>query len=120
MVVFFNLYDVKGLLFVVIEDNDLVFFFEDKMFYNMKGEVLEDYYIILFGKVDIKCEGDDIMLFVVGKQVNIVFEVVVKFLERGIEVEVLDFCSLFFLDEEVIFILLEKINWLIIIDEVNL
>lgn len=67
VVVFFMLYDVKGLLLVVIEDDDLVIFFEDKIFYNMKGEVLEGYYIILLGKVDIKWEGFDVIIVVIGK-----------------------------------------------------
>nr|WGD81454.1 hypothetical protein P5659_00365 [Bacillus subtilis] len=35
-----NPYDSKGLLLAAIEDNDPVFFFEDKTSYNMKGEVL--------------------------------------------------------------------------------
>ncbi|MHC5563815.1 acetoin:2,6-dichlorophenolindophenol oxidoreductase subunit beta [Bacillus spizizenii] len=114
-----NPYDAKGLLLAAIEDNDPVFFFEDKTSYNMKGEVPEDYYTIPLGTADIKREGGDVTLFAVGKQVNTALEAAAKLSEKGIEAEVLDPRSLSPLDEEAIFTSLEKTNRLIIIDEAN-
>lgn len=114
-----NPYDAKGLLLAAIEDNDPVFFFEDKTSYNMKGEVPEDYYTIPLGKADIKREGNDVTLFAVGKQVNTALEAAAQLSERGIEAEVLDPRSLSPLDEDAIFTSLEKTNRLIIIDEAN-
>lgn len=74
IVMFFMFYDVKGLLKVVICDDDLVFFFEYKCVYCLiKGEVFEDDYIFLIGKVDVKREGDDIMVIIYGFCVYFVF-----------------------------------------------
>lgn len=56
-------YDVKGLFKVVVCDLDLVLFFENKKCYKLiKEDVLEDDYIVLIGKVNVFCEGVDIMV----------------------------------------------------------
>src|SRR5512136_516262 len=55
-------HDVKGLLFTAIEDENPVLFVEDKMMYNMKGEVPEGYYTVPFGKAAVHHEGKDITI----------------------------------------------------------
>lgn len=64
---FLMLYDVKGFLKVVVCDEDLVLFFEYKCVYCLiKGEVLVDDYVLLIGKVDVKWEGEDIIVIIYG------------------------------------------------------
>lgn len=65
------MYDVKGFLLLFIELNDLVLYFEYKKVYCfLKEEVLEEYYIVFLGKVDVKCEGEDLIVFCYGLMVN--------------------------------------------------
>lgn len=52
---------------VVIRDNNLVIFVENKLLYRKKGFVLEDDYVIEIGKVDIKREGIDVIVIIYGR-----------------------------------------------------
>jgi pyruvate dehydrogenase E1 component beta subunit len=112
-------YDAKGLLLSAIEDNDPVFFFEDKTLYNMKGEVPEDYYTIPLGKADVKREGSDLTIVAIGKQVQTALQAAETLSKKGIQVEVVDPRSLSPLDEGAILDSVAKTNRLIIIDEAN-
>src|SRR5262249_21392256 len=55
-------YDAKGLLKTAIRDDNPVVFFEDKMMYQLKGEVPAGEYTIPFGVADIKRAGTDITI----------------------------------------------------------
>src|SRR5213594_3992150 len=55
-------YDAKGLLKTAIRDDNPVIFFEDKMMYQLKGQVPEGDYTIPFGVADIKRAGTDITI----------------------------------------------------------
>ncbi len=46
-------YDAKGLMKTAIRDDNPVVFFEDKMMYQLKGEVPEEEYTIPFGVADV-------------------------------------------------------------------
>lgn len=112
-------YDAKGLLLAAIEDQDPVFFFEDKTLYNMTGDVPEEYYTLPIGKADVKREGSDITIFAVGKQVNTALQAAEQLASKGIDAEVLDPRSLSPLDEEAVLASVEKTNRLVIVDEAN-
>ncbi|MGN9864046.1 alpha-ketoacid dehydrogenase subunit beta [Bacillus swezeyi] len=112
-------YDAKGLLLAAIEDQDPVFFFEDKTLYNMTGDVPEEYYTLPIGKADVKREGSDITIFAVGKQVNTALQAAEQLASKGIDAEVLDPRSLSPLDEEAVLSSVEKTNRLVIVDEAN-
>lgn len=68
----------------MICDNDFVIFFEYKLFYMCEGDVLEEFYVILFGEVNVMCDGDDVMIVMYGWMVYFVMDVVVKFVKDGI------------------------------------
>src|SRR6516165_9410822 len=53
-------YDAKGLLKAAIRDENPVLFFEDKMMYQLKGNVPEGDYTIPLGVAEIKRPGSDI------------------------------------------------------------
>ncbi|MEC1262729.1 alpha-ketoacid dehydrogenase subunit beta [Bacillus swezeyi] len=112
-------YDAKGLLLAAIEDQDPVFFFEDKTLYNMTGDVPEEYYTLPIGKADVKREGADVTIFAVGKQVNTALQAAEQLASKGIDAEVLDPRSLSPLDEEAVLASVEKTNRLVIVDEAN-
>jgi acetoin:2,6-dichlorophenolindophenol oxidoreductase subunit beta len=110
-------YDAKGLLLASIEDDDPVVFFEDKILYNMTGEVPEGYYTIPLGKADIKRTGSDLTIVAIGKQVHTALKAADQLAKKGIEVEVVDPRSLSPLDEDTILDSVAKTNRVIIIDE---
>ncbi len=110
-------YDAKGLLLASIEDDDPVVFFEDKVLYNMTGEVPPDYYTIPLGKADVKREGSDLTIVAIGKQVQTALTAAQMLAKNGVEVEVIDPRSLSPLDEDSILSSVEKTNRLVIVDE---
>ncbi|WP_248923936.1 alpha-ketoacid dehydrogenase subunit beta [Paenibacillus hamazuiensis] len=112
-------HDAKGLLLAAIEDNDPVFFFEDKTLYNMTGEVPEEYYTIPLGKADIKRAGSDLTIVAIGKQVHTALTAAEQLAKKGIEAEVIDPRSLSPLDEDTILSSVKKTNRIIVIDEAN-
>src|SRR5207237_1148403 len=52
--------DAKGLLAAAIRDDDPVIFCENKMLYDVKGEVPEGEYVIPLGQPDVKRAGSDV------------------------------------------------------------
>lgn len=132
MVMLFNFYDVKGLLIVCIENDDLVIFFEFKCFYNglfdgyydclvmfwfkyLVSQVLDGYYKVLLDKVVIVCFGVVLIVLIYGIMVYVV-QVVVD--EIGLDVEIIDLCSFWLLDLEIIVVLVKKIGCCVIVYEV--
>lgn len=112
-------YDAKGLLLSVIEDNDMVIFFEDKTLYNMKGEVPEGHYVIPLGQAEVKREGKDLTIVAIGKQVHTAAKAAEQLAEKGIETEIIDPRTLSPFDEDTVLESVAKTNRLIIIDEAN-
>ncbi len=110
-------HDVKGLLFTAIEDENPVLFIEDKMMYNMKGEVPEGYYTVPFGKAAIRHEGKDITVVATMRMVHKALAVAKELEEKGIGVEVIDPRTLCPLDEETIINSFKKTGKMVIVDE---
>lgn len=114
-----NPYDAKGLLLSAIEDDDPVFFFEDKTLYTMKGNVPEGYYTIPLGKAEVKRNGSDVTIVAIGKQVHTAMEAAEILAKKGIQAEIVDPRSISPLDEDMILRSVEKTNRLVIVDEAN-
>jgi pyruvate/2-oxoglutarate/acetoin dehydrogenase E1 component len=112
-------HDVKGLLFTAIEDENPVLFIEDKMMYNMKGEVPEGYYTIPFGKAAIRNEGKDVTIVATMRMVHKALTVAKEMEEEGIGIEVVDPRTLCPLDKETIINSFKKTGKLVIVDEGN-
>lgn len=132
IVMLLNLYDVKGLLIVLIENDDLVIFFELKWLYNglfdgyyewfvmlwfkyLVSVVFEGYYMVLFDMVVVVWFGNDVMVFMYGMMVYVLFVVVE---EIGIDVEVIDLCMLWLFDFDMIVVLVCKIGCCVVVYEV--
>jgi pyruvate dehydrogenase E1 component beta subunit len=112
-------HDVKGLLFTAIEDENPVLFIEDKMMYNMKGEVPEGYYTVPFGQAAIRREGKDITIVATMRMVHKALNVATELEKEGIEIEVIDPRTLCPLDKETIINSFKKTGKMVIVDEGN-
>ena len=112
-------YDAKGLLNTAIKDDNPVLFLEDKMLYNSKGEVPEEYYTVAFGQADVRREGGDLTIVATFKMVQRALNVAEDLLKEGIEIEVIDPRTLCPLDEKTIIESVKKTGKLITVDEGN-
>lgn len=112
-------YDAKGLLSSAIRDNDPVMFFENKVLYDMEGEVPEENYTIPLGVADVKREGKDLTIVTLGRMVHLSLEAAGKLAGDGVDVEVVDLRSLSPLDEDTILTSVKKTHRLIVVDEAN-
>lgn len=110
-------YDAKGLLNTSIQDENPVLFIEDRMLYNMKGEVPDDYYTIPFGEALIRHEGSDVTIFATFRMVHKALAVANEMEKEGIGIEVIDPRTLYPLDKELIINSFKKTGRLIIADE---
>ncbi|HRN50496.1 MAG TPA: alpha-ketoacid dehydrogenase subunit beta [Anaerolineales bacterium] len=110
-------YDAKGLLKAAIRDDNPVVFFEDKMMYQLKGEVPEEEYIIPLGVADIKREGTDITIVATSSMVQVSMAAADKLAEIGISAEVVDPRCTFPLDKDALINSAKKTSRVIVVDE---
>jgi pyruvate/2-oxoglutarate/acetoin dehydrogenase E1 component len=95
-------YDAKGLLKSAIRDDNPVIFLEHKLLYPFRGLVPEREYTIPLGMCDIKRPGRDVSIIASGYMVWHAMMAAVNLATQGIEVEVLDVCTISPLDEDTI------------------
>jgi acetoin:2,6-dichlorophenolindophenol oxidoreductase subunit beta len=110
-------YDAKGLLKSAIRDENPVIFFEDKLSFQLKGEVPTDEYTIPLGVADIKRDGADITLVGTSSMVDVALEAADTLGEIGIRAEVVDPRTTVPLDTETIINSARKTSRAIVIDE---
>jgi len=95
-------YDAKGLLKAAIRDDNPVIFLEHKFLYSFTGLVPEEEYVLPLGRCDVKREGRDVTVIASGYMVWHAMQAARALAVEGIEVEVIDPCTLAPLDEETI------------------
>src|SRR3989449_1094046 len=83
-------YDAKGLLKTAIRDDNPVIFFEDKMMYQLKGQVPEGEYTIPFGLADIKRAGSDVTIVATSSMVQVSLAAAETLEGLGISAEIVD------------------------------
>jgi len=110
-------YDAKGLLKTAIRDNNAVVFIESKLLYRTKGPVPEEEYTIPLGKASVPREGNDATMITYGRMVPRCLDVVDRFAERGVEIEVIDLRTLIPLDREAIVQSVKKTGRVLIVHE---
>jgi pyruvate dehydrogenase E1 component beta subunit len=114
-----NPYDAKGLLIASIRDDDPVIFFENKVLYNVEGEVPEEPYVVPLGEAEYVREGDDVTIVAIGRMVSMAEEAGEHLADEGIECEIVDPRTTSPLDEETIFESVENTGRLVVVDEAN-
>ncbi|GAC1345492.1 MAG: alpha-ketoacid dehydrogenase subunit beta [Ktedonobacteraceae bacterium] len=110
-------YDAKGLLKTAIRDDNPVIFFEDKMMYQLKGQVPESDYTIPFGIADIKRPGSDITIVATSSMVQIALAAAELLEKIDISAEVVDPRTTFPLDKDTLIESAKKTSRAIVMDE---
>jgi pyruvate/2-oxoglutarate/acetoin dehydrogenase E1 component len=110
-------YDAKGLLKSAIRDDNPVVFIENKITYNLSGEVPDEDYTIPIGKADIKREGQDVTLLATGNMVHYSLKAADELQQEGISCEVIDPRTLRPIDYETIINSVVKTSRLAIVQE---
>lgn len=114
-------YDVVGLLRFALRVDDPVLFLEHKKAYRLiKGQVPDEYYMIPFGKADIKRSGTDITAIAYGLMLHETLNAAERLVDENISVEVLDPRTLNPLDKETILSSVKKTGKVLIVHEDNL
>lgn len=112
-----NAYDAKGLLIEAIRDDDPVIFFENKLLYDLKGEVPDEPYSIPFGEAHVVRAGTDVTIVAFSRMVHIAEQAAQKLAKEGISVEVIDPRTSSPLDEDAILESVAATGRLIVVDE---
>jgi acetoin:2,6-dichlorophenolindophenol oxidoreductase subunit beta len=109
--------DAKGLLKSAIRDDNPVVFFEDKMMYQMKGQVPEGDYTIPLGVADVKRAGTNVTIVGTSSMVHVALAAADVLAEAGISAEVVDPRTTFPLDKETLIASAAKTGRVIVVDE---
>jgi len=112
-------YDAKGLLKSAIRDDNPVLYFVHKLILlgGTKGEVPEEEYTIPLGKADVKREGKDVTVVVIGLMVHRALAAADKLQKEGVSIEVIDLRTAAPLDKKAIIDSVKKTGRLVIMDE---
>ena len=110
-------YDAKGLLKSAIRDDNPVIFFEHKQLYEVEGEVPEEEYTIPLGQADVKRPGTDATIVTYAYMVTKSLAAAEELAKDGIEVEVVDLCTVDPIDEDTILASVRKTHRLVVVQE---
>ncbi|MCH9620688.1 MAG: 2-oxoisovalerate dehydrogenase subunit beta [Chlamydiia bacterium] len=110
-------YDSKGLLKAAIRNNNPVFFLENEMLYNNKGEVPDHDYTVEIGKAKVLNEGKHITLISYSRMIYYCDEVVQEYKKRGIEIELIDLRTIKPLDVGTIVASAKKTGRVVVVEE---
>lgn len=110
-------YDAKGLMKSAIRDNNPVIFLEEKLLYDVEGNVPEGENLIPIGKADVKRTGSDISLISYGRMALKCLEAADELRTHGIDAEVIDLRTLSPLDTETIIRSVSKTGRAVIVHE---
>jgi pyruvate dehydrogenase E1 component beta subunit len=108
--------DAKGLMAAAIRDDNPVVFFEDRMLYNMRGDVPDRDHIVPIGRADVKRDGRDISIIAVSRMVHTALAAADLLAKDGISAEVLDPRSLVPLDIDALVKSVKKTSRAIVVD----
>ena len=110
-------YEVKGLMKAAIRDNNPVIIFEDKLSYQMKGEVPEEEYIIPLGQASVVSQGTDISLIATSSMVQVCQAAAVALARQGISAEVISVRTIAPLDDATLVNSVKKTGRAIVVDQ---
>jgi pyruvate dehydrogenase E1 component beta subunit len=113
-------YDAKGLLKTAVRDPNPTIVFENKMLYNVKGEVPDEEYFIPWGVANIVRPGTDITVVALSDMVDFSLKAAAQAETEGISVEIIDPRTLAPLDLATIIASVKKTGKLVVAHEANL
>jgi len=113
--------DAKGLLKAAIRDDDPVLFFEPvALLAGDKGPVPEEEYVIPLGQAEIKRAGKDATVVAIGAMVRQALAAAETLAAEGLQVEVVDPCTLNPMDWTTILESVRKTGRLVVVEEARL
>lgn len=95
-------YDAKGLMKAAIRDDNPVVFLEHKALYSYRGHVPMNDYVLPLSRCDVKRKGKDVTVIASGYMVWHAMVTAEKLAQEGIDVEVIDVCTISPLDRDTI------------------
>ena len=110
-------YTAKGLLKSAIRSNNPVLFFEHKLLYANSGRVPGSEYLLPLGKARVVRSGSDVTLVTHLLGVGVAADVADYLSQNGIEVEIIDLCTLYPLDTPTILDSVQKTGRLVTVEE---
>jgi pyruvate dehydrogenase E1 component beta subunit len=108
--------DAKGLMAAAIRDDNPVVFFEDRMLYNMRGDVPDCEHVVPIGRADVKREGRDVSIIAISRMVHTALAAAELLAKDNISAEVLDPRSLVPLDIDALVTSVKKTSRAIVVD----
>jgi len=108
--------DAKNLMVAAIRDDNPVLFFEDRMLYNLRGDVPEGDYLVPIGSADVKREGSDVTIIATSRMVHTALAAADLLVKHGISAEVVDPRSLVPLDIATLVTSVKKTSRAIVVD----
>lgn len=110
--------DAKGLLKAAIRDEDPVFFIENALLYQVRGEVPEDEdFLVPIGVSDVKREGKDVTIVSYSRMLQTSLQAAERLAKEGIDAEVIDLRTLRPIDTRAVINSVHKTNRMVIVEE---
>ena len=109
--------DTKGLLKSAIRSDDPIFFIENALLYQWRGEVPEGDFTVPIGKSKIQRSGRDVTIVTYSRGLQLSMQAADELAKDGIEVEVVDLRTLRPLDMEPVLESFKRTNRAVIVEE---
>ena len=110
-------YDALGLFRYSMQQEDPVIFVEHALLYSSRGEVPEEWYVVPFGRADVKRTGTDVTIVAYARMVTVALRAAEELQGRGISAEVIDLRTLSPLDGETVVASVRKTGHAVVVEE---
>ena len=110
-------YDALGLFRYSLQQEDPVIFVEHTLLYSSRGEVPEEWYVVHFGRADVKRTGADVTIVAYARMVTVALRAAEELQGRGISAEVIDLRTLSPLDGETVVASVRKTGHAVVVEE---
>ncbi|HSB04122.1 MAG TPA: alpha-ketoacid dehydrogenase subunit beta [Thermodesulfobacteriota bacterium] len=110
-------YTAKGLLKTAIRDDNPVMLFEHQQLMRTKGVVPEEEYLVPFGQAEIMREGKDLTVVATSLMVHRALNAARELEKYGIQIEVIDPCTLNPFDKKTILASVQKTGRLLVVHQ---
>jgi pyruvate/2-oxoglutarate/acetoin dehydrogenase E1 component len=108
--------DAKGLMIAAIRDDNPVMFFEDRLLYNLRGDVRDDDEAVSIGRADVKRQGEDVTIVATSRMVQVALAAADLLGQQQISAEIIDPRSLVPLDAETLVDSVKKTSRAVVLD----
>lgn len=110
-------YDALGLFRYAMQREDPVIFVEHALLYSSRGEVPEEWYVIPFGKAEVKRPGRDITIVAYSRMVTVALRAAEELDGRGVSAEVVDLRTLSPLDGDTVIESVKRTSRAVVVEE---